>query len=202
MAISMQNIQSMNQPHPIAGALYRTRLCKFGNTCQYGDRSFYAHSDEQIRPRTSPTPSVMTCKLNESVNRSSRRSSAVLSDINYDLSGPSVDSLEALTRRFSVCTENAENRSVTSNYSSKHGPPCVMGTLIPPMPDLSVCSCESGAESASFGGSLSPILAEPAEVGATEYSYYYACVRYLLTVYQPTALAQILKEAAPRFYVE
>ena len=76
---------NMQNTHPIAGALYRTRICKFGMSCQYGDRCFYAHSEEDIRPRAGSNASVHSCKLNESMHRSSRRSSAVLSEINYDM---------------------------------------------------------------------------------------------------------------------
>ena len=197
----MQNVESVNVPHPIAGALYRTRICKFGNTCQYGDRCFYAHSDSQIRPRTSPTSSLITCKHAESVTRSSRRSSAVLSDINYELTRMSADSYGGISRRVSVCSENAENRSIPSAYSPSRAQ--VKSTLIPPIPALSACSCESG-DTSSFSGSLSPISVSTKEVVEVtpKYSYYYACVRYLLAAHQPAVLAQILHDAAPTYYLE
>ena len=197
--MSMQNTDSLKQPHPIAGALYRTRICKFGDTCQYGDRCFYAHSDSQIRPRNGTSPSILTCKISDPEKRPSRRSSAVLSDINYDLTGMSAESCKAMSRRSSYFIENAENMG---NYSPSNAQICVIGTLLPPMPDISAASCDS-VDTSSFCGSLSPISPSAKEnVGEGQYAYCYAWVRYLLSVYQPAALAQLLKDAAPKFYMD
>ena len=41
--------------HPHQGSLFRTRLCKYGGACQYGERCYFAHSEDELRPRMYPS---------------------------------------------------------------------------------------------------------------------------------------------------
>ena len=186
---------------PDCGALYRTRICKFGMSCQYGDRCFYAHSEEDIRPRAGSNASVHSCKLNESMHRSSRRSSAVLSEINYDMTSFIAESIGGASRRYSACTDNSENDSPHGNYPGgvPGGAVCVIGTFLPASSDLSDFSCES-LEDFSVCGSLSPVSV--ASAACTAGYYYYTYITYLLSCYKPAVLYQLLKDAEPEFYSE
>ena len=191
---------SIDRPHPHVGGLYRTRLCKFGKSCQYGDRCFYAHSQEQIRPRDGSASSTPACTVSDSVHRSSRRSSAVLSEINHEISGFMAESVCGSSHRFCASAEVGENSYGLGLPSPSM---CVIGPIIANLCDISRSSYESIRDS-SAAGSMSPlsVASSAAPEESTMYSYCYFYIQYMLGAYRPDDLAQLLKQAAPAYYTD
>lgn len=173
-------------------------MCKFGNACSYGNRCFFAHSDDEIRHRCEPASGDPGIKLNESVKRSSRRSSTILSEINHELPSPFVSPFDIDSRRFSSMSENSVG------CDSPISGVCMIGTLIPALMDISIGSLASGeADSSGFSGDGPPVGQRSREIvlsGTT--SVYYACIRYMQSYYKPAVLYQMLKDAEPEFYIE
>ena len=200
ICVIMSSRESTPKPHPLSTGLFRTRICKFGDSCHYGDRCFYAHSEEQIRPRDGSASSTPACTVSDSVRKASRRSSAVLSEINQDVSSFVVESVQGRSRRGSGCHDSVEN---SGSLGLPPSAVCVIGAIIPNLCDISRSSYESARDS-SATGSVSPLSV--ASSGAREEpimcSYYYFCVLYLLHVHRPEDLTKMLQEAAPQSYTD
>ena len=198
----MRGSVEMSGSHPVAGTMYRTKICKFGKTCQYGDRCFYAHSSDEIRQRSESNLSCLSSKLNESPHRSSRRSSEILTEINHDLADFSALPLDISSRRNSRCTENDVNLSNVTSYTSSCRGVCVVASRVP-RANLSVASVSENDRSPGSAGSLSPISfvsTTAASIVSGSYSYYF--IKYMQSCLTPSALSKLLRDAQPEFYIE
>jgi hypothetical protein len=192
-----------NGSHPVAGMMYRTKICKFGKTCQYGDRCFYAHSTNEIRQRSESNVSCLSVKLSDSMHRPSRRSSTILSEINHDPSNFTSISLEGLSRRNSQCTENDANLSNISSFANSCRGVCALGTELPAKANIPGASVFKSEESPESPGSLSPIsVVSTRAASIVTGSYYYYYIKFMQSNITPSALSKLLQDAAPEFYIE
>ncbi len=194
------------------GQLYRTRLCKYGADCSYGDRCYYAHSEKELRQR-------MALPVTEASNGRRDKTGRqiltiptlkkVLTDTNHVKPGSEV----VLTRALPAGSVS----TISSNHEASHSdlhqagsdltpppPPCPP-TLV--VPDPSVCSWSSTCEDCcgKSASSVSPIHSMSAvDYPSAPYGWcgYYECVLRLMQQHTSLELYRILKNAEPAYYTE
>jgi hypothetical protein len=72
------NSETVVQSPPLSTRMnYRTKLCKYGDACHYGTRCFFAHSEDELRPRVL-VKSSDACGSFVTDNQDSRQSSPLL----------------------------------------------------------------------------------------------------------------------------
>lgn len=187
------------------GAYYRTRLCKFADQCPYGNRCFYAHSEDQIR-RRSTTEGHLTCAKIGTVNRSPH--GITLATFHrrriFRRSPLSIAYDEACIKGdgFAIPTGTTELGGSISKCSFSDE-------------DLSEQDSESPKQSESHFDAIAPecvgsetqsstsnfvLEANPHHLTMLKAWYCYERARALLYSYKPDTLYHILKEAEPLFY--
>lgn len=175
---------------------YKTKICKYGKNCHYGDRCFFAHSEKEILPRGS-RELQSACRSIEGMQTSSRRSSPARRIIRHGTSTFSADTMDGVSNMFARGDNKSDCKMkyLCMMPSADQG---VFGALIPVLSDISSSSSCNAREDHS--GSTTPVSADAETIGCL--SYPIACIRYLQSINSPVELEKLLRDAAPEFYTE
>lgn len=185
-------------------AFYRTRLCKFSDQCPYGNRCFYAHSEDQIRGRSAHAGSLTCSKIDSSrlksnaipfvtLNRRQVTHQAFPSFGNTDEcmkgNGPFIPTATT------DLGESTEKSSCSDDQSSDAESP----SRILPVDDFDATASERlETEIRCIPGFV--FSTHPRHVAMLRAWYCYERTRGLLYSCRPETLYKILKEAEPVFY--
>ena len=190
---------STNMAQMKQGAFYRTRLCKFNDDCPYGNRCFYAHSEDQIRRRAGNTGILSNTKADPTsvpnaptLNTFSRRRVHMQPSHNGECMKAGVSIVPTGTTDLggivSKCSFSDDESSDEESQS--------LGTC--PLDFDAVASERAGVDLLSFQTFV--FNTHPRHLATLRAWYCYERVRGLLSSYRPDTLYKILKEAEPLFY--
>ena len=177
---------------------YKTKICKYGKNCHYGDRCFFAHSEKEILPRTS-RELQSACRTLEGMQTSSRRSSPAHRILRHQSNQYGSESIDSVAGIFDSGNSKPDSKmkflSVMPNPDQG-----VFGALLPVLSDISSISSCGVCEDQS--GSTTPVSTDHAVETIGCLSYPIACIRYLQSINSPMELEKLLRDAAPLFYTE
>ena len=159
---------------PQQGSLFRTRLCKYGDECQYGDRCYFAHCKDEIRPRTYSQREFSDSPTPEKYSEAYIQSHIRGSDVSGVRYSLALG-LETVQRSSLVSKSLVTACGFAHAYDDA---------------DTEMLSDCSSTDSFSF---TPPLVSS---------SCAYNMVRYMLSVYMPRDLEQLLKDSAPTCYTD
>jgi hypothetical protein len=176
---------------------YKTKICKYGKNCHYGDRCFFAHSENEILPRTSRDVHS-ACRSTDGIHGPAGRSTSNREFLGRVASSFSHETTAAIDNIYQ--SSNKSDRKLQYLQVMPTVEQSVCGAFIQVLSDISSSSSCGACENDS--GSTTPVSTDhPAEsVGCL--SYPIACIRYLQSIHSPLELEKLLREAAPLFYTE